>query len=187
MDATDAQHIANFQQGQREAFGQLYDKYIRKIYDFIYYKTHHRQTAEDLTSQTFLKALQALQRFDLAKGSFQAWLYQIARNTVIDYYRQQRPEVDIEDAWDLHSDDDLPADIDVRQQLETVRLALQKFPAEQRDVVLLRVWGELGYQEIAQIVGKSEASCKMSFSRTLTKLRAEQLLALLLWMRAVVG
>src|SRR3989344_6704647 len=185
--STESQLIERCQQGELNQFGVLYDTYIKKIYDFIYYKTHHQQTAEDLTSHTFLKALRSINSFSNTAGTFQAWLYQIARNTVIDHYRTQKATVNLEDAWDLHDNTDIVRDTDTALKLETVQAALQQLSSEQRDIVLLRVWSGLSYAEIAAIVGKTEDSCKVSFSRTIKKLREQNaLLALLLFMISIV-
>src|SRR6056297_2278284 len=90
MKQRESQAINNCQQGQLDSFNWLYERYIKKIYNFIYYKTMHQETAEDLTSQTFIKALNKINSFDSEQGTFQAWLYKIARNTVIDHYRTQK-------------------------------------------------------------------------------------------------
>ena len=97
MENLESQVIKKCQAGELKQFGQLYDSYIKKIYNFVYYKTWHRQTAEDLTSQTFFKALTKIKQFDEIKGSFSSWLYKIARNTVIDYYRQNKADLNIDD------------------------------------------------------------------------------------------
>lgn len=169
--------------GNLEDFGKLYDTYVRKIYDFIYYKTHHRETAEDLTSQTFFKALQNIKNFDIVQGSFSAWLYTIARNTVIDHYRTAKLHVDLEDIWDLPGSQNVHLDAENREALDKVREYLKELDPEHREIVVMRVWNGLSYKEIAETLGKSEDSCKMMFSRVITKLReklpVESLLILL--------
>ncbi|MCU0678942.1 MAG: RNA polymerase sigma factor [Planctomycetes bacterium] len=159
------------QTGQTEEFSRLYDAYIRKIYDFIYYKTTHKETAEDLTSVTFMKALEKIYSFSPAKGTFQAWLYQIARHTVIDHYRSKKDAADIADIWDLSGNEDLERDLDLRTKLAAVEKYLAKLKVEQRDIIIMRVWQEMSYAEIAAILGKSEASCKMAYSRAISLLR----------------
>lgn len=163
--------ISQAQAGDSAAFGKLYDAYIKKIYDFVYYKTMHKETAEDLTSQSFLKAYKRLNTFKGDKGTFQAWMYQIARNTVIDHYRAQRPTTDIEDAWGLADKTDIAMDAVNKDLIEQVKQELNNFTAEQREIIILRVWQGLSYAEIAAITGKSENNCKVIFSRTLNKLR----------------
>ena len=153
---------------------------IKKIYDFIYYKTHHRETAEDLTSKTFMKALQNIGGFDLGRGTFQAWIYQIARHTVIDHYRTAKSDANIEDVWDLSGHDDLERDIDAKNKLEKVKEYLAKLRSLERDIVIMRVWQGMSHAEIAAVMGKTEGSVKMSFSRTMGKLRREMPLTIFL-------
>lgn len=166
--------------GNLEDFSQLYDKYIRKIYDFIYYRTHHQQTAEDLTSITFTKALENIKRFNSQKGSLATWLYRIARNTVIDHYRTQKTEANIDDIWDLGSNENLPRDIDTKEKLIKVQEYLEKLQPEQRDLIIMRVWDGLSYKEISEITKKSETALKMMFSRVIKKLKNENSLALMI-------
>jgi RNA polymerase sigma-70 factor (ECF subfamily) len=173
MDASqEAALVQEFRSGNKEAFGSLYEAYIKPIYNFVYYKTHHKETAEDLTGQVFLKAYKSAGTYDPAKGLFSTWLYQIARRTVIDHYRTSKPALNIDDVWDLGSGEDVARDTETRLQLEKVKTYLKVLPAEQRDIVIMRLWQELSYAEIASVLGKSEASCKMMFSRTMQKLRA---------------
>ncbi len=167
----EAQLIKTCQRGQLEDFAQLYDAHSKSIYRFIYYKTHHRETAEDLTSITFMKALNAMESFDGDKASFKTWLYQIARNAVIDHYRAHKVTEDLDDAWDISDKTDIERDADFLLKIEAVQKYMQKLKPDQREVVLLRVWGGHGFKEIAQIMGKSEAACKMLFKRIIEKLR----------------
>ncbi len=180
MDEKEIKIIQSCQAGDTAEFGKLYDKYIKKIYDFIYYKTHHKQTAEDLTSEAFFKALRSIERFKTDAGTFQAWLYQIARNTVIDHYRTHKSTNDIEDAWDIGTTEDYQRDIDNKQLLEEVQQYLHELTSEQRDIIVMRIWDELSYSEIAEALDKSEASCRVMFSRTINKLRQEKAGLLLL-------
>jgi len=175
---TERDLILRCQQGDAEAFGGIYDLYVRKIHDFIYYKVHHRETAQDLTSDTFMKALGGLDRFDAGKGSISSWLYRIARNTVIDHYRTKKEYAAIDDAWDIPAGGGVEADIDALARIDRVRQQLRVLPPDQRDIVIMRVWQELSYREIAEIVGKSEDNCKMIFCRAAKKLRETMPLAL---------
>ena len=100
MDSKEQKLIKDCLGGDLKKFGGLYELYIDKIYKFIYFKTHHKETAEDLVSQTFFKALENIKGFDPSKGKFSSWLYRIARNCVIDYYRTKKAKIDIYDTWD---------------------------------------------------------------------------------------
>jgi RNA polymerase sigma-70 factor (ECF subfamily) len=173
--------ISKCQQGKLEEFGQLYDKYIQKIYNFVYYKTHHKETAEDITSLVFMKAIDKINSFDSGKGNFSSWIYRITRNTIIDHYRTKKEDANIEDIWDLAGDENIERDIDTRNKLKEVEKYLEKLNPEHRDIVIMRVWQGMSHNEIADALGKTEASIKMTFSRTMQKLRQEMPLATFLY------
>ncbi len=173
------------QKGDKHAFGLLYEEFVRPIYKFIYFKTHHKQTAEDILSATFIKALDNINSFKAELGPFSAWLYQIARNTIIDQYRSKKPEMNIDDAWDLSDGSDLMRDIDARDKIKKVEKYLKEFTSEQRDIVIMRVWQGLSYEEISAVLGKSEASCKMMYSRTMKKLR--ETMPLLMFLEFIIN
>jgi len=172
--------VKQFQSGQTESFGQLYDKYINKIYNFIYFRTHHQQTAEDITSLVFTKVLEKISSFNTQTGTFQAWLYRIAKNTVIDHYRTKKVTSELESILDLGLTDKEIENIDSKDKLAKVIELLKDLTSEQRDIVVMRVWDGLSYREIGEILGKSEDSCKVMFSRTIKKIREHQGLVLLL-------
>lgn len=168
------QKIINLcQKGKLKEFATLYDIYVSKIYRFCYYKTHHKETAQDLTSETFIKALKGVKQFDASKGTFQAWLFKIARNSVIDYYRSKRSFVAVEDVWDIGENHDILGSIDTKEQFKKVRQYLSKLSPLQREIIVLRVWENMPYKELAEVVGKSEAACKMVFVRTIKRLRED--------------
>jgi len=173
--------IVKIQAGELESFGELYDRYFDKIYRFIYYKTSHRQNAEDLTSQTFSKALEKINDFKIkSSGTFSAWLYRIARNNVIDYYRGNHDYQDIEQTFGLYQENDMENKLSQDQDLKKIKDQLDLLQPEQKEIVIMRVWNELSYKEIAHITGKSEASCKMTFSRAIKQLRTTLISVLLL-------
>lgn len=159
--------IANLLAGRRAAFQDLYRLYVRPIFAFLYVRTRHRETSEDLTSAVFLKAFDRLDQFH--GGSFRAWIYQIARTTLIDYQRGQRPASEL---VEVSAPPDAEAKIDRAMNLERIRSAIATLTDEQRDVILLRVWDELPYADIAQLLGRSEAACKTSFSRSVQQLKS---------------
>ena len=177
--------IGRIQAGETALFSQLYEHYARPIYAFVFYKTHHRETAEDLTSQTFFKALDKIQSFDFSKGTFQAWLYQIARNCVYDHFRSFKRTADINDVWDLATDENIPYDVAVREQLTEVCSALKLLKPAQREILILRIWQGKSYTEIGEIVGKSASACKMDFCRATRELKKSVIVLLLVLFSAV--
>ncbi len=179
MEISQQQLIDRCQNGELENFGGLYDAYVKKIYDFIFYRTLHKETAEDLTSLTFTKALERINSFSPAKGTFSAWLYQIARNTLIDGYKQNRPVDPAEALENFASKENLENQTNAKLNLEKVQKFLTSLDEEKREIITMRVWDGLSYKEIADVLGKSEASCKMTFSRTIEKLNKEVAFALI--------
>ncbi len=159
---------------------QLYDQYIEKIYNFTYYRTHHKETAEDLTSIIFEKVFKKFDSFDQKKGNIVSWLYTIARNTVTDHYRTQKKYQNIDDVWDLKSNENIEKDIDTKLKLEKVQKYLQTLKPLHRDIVIMKLWDGLSYEEIAEITGKSKNALKMITCRTLKQIREQKDLLVIL-------
>lgn len=173
MENQELDAIKRCQEGDPDAFAGLYDAYIKRIYDFIYYRTGHKQTAEDLTSVTFTKAFQNIKTFKSAQGLFSSWLFKIARNTVIDHSRTKKQTVDIEAAANTPSKDNVAGEMEIKDHLDKVKEYLKELSEDQRDVVIMRLWDELSYSEISELTGKSPGNCKVIFSRALQKIQKE--------------
>jgi RNA polymerase sigma-70 factor, ECF subfamily len=171
MEKTDADLVAVIKGGDREAFSLLYDRYIERIYRFVYYKTLSKDTAEDIVSSTFLKAFEKLESFDEKKGTFSQWLYAIARNSVIDHYRTARKVENIEDVVGLGEDTRKEEKLDAEETLKVIERYIKRLNPRQREIVILRVWEEMPYKEIADVVGGSEDAVKMMYSRTIHEIR----------------
>lgn len=169
----DAFYAKRCQSGETEAFGVLYDKYLDPIYRFIFYKTFSKEVAEDLTSDVFHKALEKIASFEASRGDFSTWLYRIARNRVIDYYRTKKVHEPIDDAFDMGVDERTPETLDAIRSLGQVTAYLETLDAKQREIIMLRVWEERSYREIAAIVGGTEDSVKMAFSRSIKAVREQ--------------
>ena len=180
MDNNEYQIIKECQGGSLESFGLLYDKYINKIYNYLYYRLPNQSIAEDITSQSFIKALKAINTYEPKKGSFSSWLYRIAKNNLVDYYRANKNNLNIDDIWYLEDKSDIEASVDKSIKIDEIKKYLNNLKKEQREIIILRVWDEFSYEEISDIVGKSEASCKMIFSRSLKKIKQEMPLSLYL-------
>ena len=169
--------------GDREAFGRLYDLYARRIYAYLYYRTLDRESAEDLCGAAFLKALENLGRYRPELGCFSAWIYAIARNALREHFRTRSRNLSLAEAadlWEIPDAGELEVEAENRDLWERLQPHLARLPAEQREIVILRTWDELPYKEIALVLGKSEEACKMSYSRALARLREAMPISLLL-------
>lgn len=166
--------------GNSEAFGRLYEMYIKKIYDFVYYKTLNKEAAEDITSIVFTKAWDRIEQFK--KDSFSAWLYTIARNAVIDFYRREKRYDDIDDCWDLADKVDFMANIDNNLNVDLIREAMRSLKDRDREILIMRFWLDLSFAEIAERLNKKEGAVKMALGRTLKDLKNKIPLAMIiLW------
>lgn len=166
--------------GNSESFGRLYEIYIKKIYDFIYYKTLNKEVAEDITSIVFAKAWDKIDQFK--NGSFSAWLYMIARNAVVDYYRREKGHDDIDDCWDLADKTDFLANIDNDLNVDLIREAMKGLKDQDREILIMRFWLDLSFSEIAERLNKKEGAVKMALGRTLKNLKNKIPLAMIiLW------
>jgi len=181
MEPTQENQLINScKAGDSSAFAELYDAYLEKLYRFVYYRTQHKQTAEDIVGQAFLQAWQKIGSYDSRKAGFSTWLYQIARNLVIDHYRKVAPVQGIESAWDVSDGTNLETDAESALLVDKIKPHLSKLTSQQRQVLTMRIWEDLSYKEIAQILGTSEAACKMSFSRAVSELKGQMVLVVLL-------
>lgn len=163
--------IKKFQNWEKEIFSKLYDEYIDKIYKFVYLKTYQKEISEDLTSEIFLKAVKNLEKFDIEKKdtSFKSWIYRIARNTVIDFYRTKKEEVSIENALEKWEEINFWKDIDNKDKIKEILEFLETLKKEHKEILIMRLWENLSFKEIAEITWKSEDNCKKIVSRTLVK------------------
>lgn len=184
MELNESQIIAECVSGNWSRFGQIYDLYLPKIYQYLYYRLRHRQTAEDITSAVFTKAVENLASFRNSGAPFSAWLYRIARNTMLTHLKSARPTDDLEQAFDLASDDDVAGETDRTLKLETIRDALSGLNEQQREVLTMRVWDGLSHAEIAGIMKISEGNSKVIFSRALSALKLKVPLAVMIAMLA---
>lgn len=150
-------------EGDAEAFGQLYDHYVHGIYRFIYYRVSSPQLAEDLTSETFVRGLRAIQRFTWQGKDFGAWLTTIARNLITDHYKSGRTRLElVSDAVPEGPVTAPSPEEDVMSLLTNEMLfeAVDGLPPEQRDCVLMRFIQGLSIAQTAAALGRSEGAVK---------------------------
>ncbi len=148
-------------EGDANAFGRLYELSVDRIYRYIYFRVSEDETAEDLTSKVFLKAWEHLPRFKSSSSPFIAWLYTIAHNSVVDYYRVNKPSEQLDQAQDVPASDPLPeAQFERSAAAQSLRLALQQLTKEQRDVVTMKLLDGLTTDQIAARMRKSPGAVR---------------------------
>lgn len=156
------------QSGDPEAFAQLYDAYLQRVYRYVFFRVSDEQTAEDLCSMVFLKAWESLERYQMNGSPFVAWLYTIAHNLVIDHYRGRKDSVGLDDIVPLASaDEPLDDQVAITFDLQTMRDVLQILNEEQQQVLTLRFLAELSTEHIAKIMGKREGAVRALQMRAL--------------------
>lgn len=175
-EPTELRVVADARQGDAAALTALYEYFKQDVFRFIYYRTSDRDAAADLTGDVFERMIKGLPTYQPDKP-FAAWLFQIARNSVIDYWRQQqiRQHVPLDEA---QPGVELSPEQQVGQKLtrEHLVLALQALNDDQRDVLLLRFVSGLRVTTVATIMDKSDGAIRMLQQRALATLR-QQLLA----------
>lgn len=170
------QLVLQAQAGNSEAFGQLYDAYMERIYRFVYFRVEDQQTAEDITSQVFLKAWGNLDRFRFSRTPYLAWLYTIAHNAVIDHYRTRKVTTALDDVQLSQPDHSEVVEngIDLTAEMQSVKTALQTLTDDQQKVLTLKFIEGMSNNEIARHLGKREGAIRALQMRGLQAL-AKQL------------
>jgi RNA polymerase sigma-70 factor (ECF subfamily) len=156
------------------AFARLYEEFMPKVYRYVSYKIANRSTAEDLTSTVFEKALVGFGRYRRDKAAFSTWIFAIARNTVIDFFRTNRSSLSLEDedAPDLPDGHDTPEDSAVKKdELRRLRHCMELLSRPEREIVSLKFAGEITNRAIAKLVNLSESNVAVIIFRAVRKLR----------------
>ena len=155
-----------------EALGTLYDRYAPLIYAYVYRRIHDAQTAEDLTSEVFVRMLAAIRDDKVWHTSFRAWLYRIAHNLVVDHYRKQPPTPALALDERLVADEDDPESA-VAERLSHRHLlsAISRLTPDQQQVLALRFGEQLTAREVGEVMGKSVSAVEALQHRGLAALR----------------
>ena len=166
--------LARASDGDRDAFGQLYERYIDRIFNYVYYRTGNLHDAEDLTARVFQRAMNHIHNYTDRGVPFSAWLYRIAHNLVANWHRDRsrRQEIPLSDLPVVPSKDDRPEASLVRSQEQEALLKLiRRLPPERQTLLILKFVENLSNAEIGQIMGRSEGAVKSLYHRTLLTLR----------------
>lgn len=167
---------AILRQAQRDptAFAPIYERYVGRIYGYCLRHLSEPAEAEDLTSQIFTQVLRSLSNY--RGGSVQAWLFRIAHNALMSHFRKNRTRSSL--PISLSEQSESTAQAAIANVIETerqnrLRQATAALPLEQRELLALRVDGDLSAREIGQIIGKREGAVRVALHRIMQQLRAE--------------
>jgi RNA polymerase sigma-70 factor, ECF subfamily len=156
----------------RQAFGELYERYYTRVYRYVYHRLGNPTEAEDVTALVFIKALEALPSYQPRRNTFAPWIFRITRNAIIDHYRRRRFQTSIDDLEHHSSDSDPAGYVLDRERSEELGALVRHLSEEQRDVVLLRFAGDLSFAEIGSVLKKNEPAVRMLLHRGLRKMKS---------------
>jgi len=174
MDAKLLELIEKSQAGNAEAFAEIYDIFVQRLFRFIKLKIQNQQQAEDILQETFVKVWGYIKQFRPEGGSLQAWIYKITANTINDYFRKiyRQPEtLELLENLEKASEANVEKEVGNRLETEGYIKAFELLGESQKQVLELRLIQDLSILETAKILGKSNLAVRVLFHRALKKLR----------------
>lgn len=173
---SDEEALALAAQGDQEAFGALYERYVGRIYNYIYYRTGNQHDAEDLTARVFFRALRHIEHYTDRGLPFSAWLYRIAHNLVANWHRDnsRRKEVSLDEIILIRHGSEHPEALLMQsEENDNLLEIIRHLPPERQQLLILKFAEHLSNAEVGQIMGRSEGAVKSLYHRTLLSLRDE--------------
>ena len=174
LEYNEADVLARASQGDNDAFGELYERYIERIFNYVYYRTGNTHDAEDITARVFQRAMNHIHNYTDRGVPFSAWLYRIAHNLVANWHRDRsrRQEIPISDLPVLPAKGDHPeAKLVHTEEQDALLRLIRKLPPERQHLLILKFVENFSNAEIGQIMGRSEGAIKSLYHRTLLSLR----------------
>lgn len=175
-DPRDKKAVARATQGDPQAFGALYERYVDRIYNYIYYRTGNQFDAEDLTARVFFRAMRHIENYTDRGLPISAWLYRIAHNLVANWHRDnsRRKEVPLDEILLFRPDGEHPETALLNsEEQERLLKVIRQLPADRQQLLILKFVQHLSNAEIGQIMGRTEGAIKSLYHRTLLSLRDE--------------
>ncbi len=172
-DLSDDSVLERAVQGDTEAFSVLYERYVARIYNYVFYRTGSAVDAEDLTSKVFYRAFGHIHSYRNTGIPFSAWLYRIAHNLVANWYRDnsRRREVPLDDHPQIPRSEHPESSLMELQEKERLLRAIRTLPDDRQQLLILKFVDDLSNAEIAVIMRRSEGAIKSLYHRTLLALR----------------
>ncbi len=175
MDASGeslADIIFRAKSGDRSAFDVLYRMYVTPVYRYVFIRMRNKEDTEDVVQETFLKAYQALSRYEHEKESMLPYLFTIARNLLINHGKKKRPDGYLPEEIDRHAATDVTSKVATDRELsEELDSAMEVLTEMEREVIELRFFGEQTYVEMAEILGKREDAIRQHVARAIKKMK----------------
>lgn len=165
------QLLENARRGNRQAIATIYETYFEPVYTFIRWRVNDAAQAEDLTSEVFIRLIEALNRATAPHHSLRGWLFRVARNVLHDHYQHAGRTTDLDD--DLAHHDDAEDRAALALDVERVQQAVRALPPDQQEVLILRFGQLTSVQETAQIMERSVGAVKALQFRAISALRAQ--------------
>jgi RNA polymerase sigma-70 factor (ECF subfamily) len=163
-------------QGDHEAFGRLYEQYVERIFNYVYYRTGNQHDAEDLTARVFFRAMRRIPQYQERGLPVSAWLYRIAHNLVANWHRDRgrRPEISLDEGFASipHSEHPEVTLLQLEEQ-DYLLSIIRDLPPERQQLIILKFVEHMSNAEIGQIMGRTEGAVKSLYHRTLLSLRIE--------------
>lgn len=178
-DFTDEAGLVAQAKTDPQAFGALYERYVQKIYSYVYYRTGSQHDAEDLTAKVFHRALVNLDRYTSRGLPFSAWLYRIAHNLVANFHRDQgrRQMLPLHEAarqdWQALRTEAPELAVETGEEQARLLAAVRRLSEERQQLIVLKFVERLSNAEIGQVLNRSEGAVKSLYHRTLLALRDE--------------
>jgi RNA polymerase sigma-70 factor, ECF subfamily len=160
----------------KEAFGELYERYVTKIYNYVYYRTGNHHDAEDLTARVFFRAMGHIDSYTDRGVPFQAWLYRIAHNLVANWHRDRgrRKIIPLDEFVASRLTSDAPdKHAEAKEERDRLLAAIRRLPEERQQLLALKFVENLSNAEIGAIMDRTEGAIKSLYHRTLIALRED--------------
>jgi RNA polymerase sigma-70 factor (ECF subfamily) len=158
------------------AFGELYERHVKRIYNYIYYRTGNHHDAEDLTERVFQRALRHVDKYEDKGVPFSAWLYRIAHNLVANWHRDRsrKPLVPLDERMFVARAGSHPESRAIdREEIELLMTCVRRLPEDRQQLLILKFVERLSNAEIGEIMGRTEGAIKSLYHRTLNVLRED--------------
>ena len=160
----------------RTAFGELYERYVRRIHNYHYYRCSNQADAEDLTARTFIRALASIHRYTDRGVPFSAWLFRIAHNLVANWHRDKarRPVSRLEGLIQLAGVSTDPVEeVEATEAVDEIRSLVRKLPPDRQQLIVLKFASRMTNAQVAAVMDRTEGAIKALLHRTITSLRKE--------------